>query len=87
MLYSLDYLNVRRALDGIVCGWDDLGVVLGLPHQEVKSIKVNYPKDVKERWLEGKGSPPSWLSLCKALKDPLVSRPDVASSIEQTYLL
>ena len=88
------YLNVRRALDGIVSGWDDLGVVLGLPHQEVKSIKVNYSNDVKEclkevieKWLEGKGSgePPSWKRLCKALRDPLVSRPNVASSIERTY--
>ncbi len=95
ILYSLAYLNVRRALKGIVSEWDDLGEVLGLPHHEVKSIKVNFPKDVKEclkevieKWLEGKGSgePPSWLSLCKALRDPLVSRPDVASSIERTYL-
>ncbi len=98
MLYShfLAYLNVRRALVGIVSGWDDLGVVLGLPYHEVKSIKLNFPKDVQEclkevigKWFEGKGSgePPSWLSLCKALRDPLVSRSDVASSIEQTYLL
>ncbi len=98
MLYShyLDYLNVRRALVGIVCGWDDLGVVLGLSYHEVKSIKLNFPKDVQEclkevigKWLEGKGSgePPSWKGLCKALRDPLVSRPDVASNIEQTYLL
>ncbi len=94
ILYSLAYLNVRRALRGIVSDWDDLGEVLGLPHHEVKSIKVNNLKDVKEclkevieKWLEGKGSgePPSWKSLCKALRDPLVSRPDVASSIEQTY--
>ncbi len=89
---SLAYLNVRRALDGIVSEWDDLGVVLGLPHHVVKSIKVNFPKDEKEwlkevikMWLEGKGSgePPSWLSLCKALRHPLVSRSDVASSIER----
>ncbi len=61
--------------------------MLGLPHHEVKSIKANYPNDAKEwmkevveKWLEGKGSgePPSWKSLCKALGDPLVSRPDVA---------
>ena len=87
---SLANLRVRRALGGIVSGWDDLGEVLGLPHQEVKSIKMNHSKDVKEclkevieKWLEGKGSgePPSWKSLCQALRDPLVSRPDVASMI------
>ncbi len=91
---SLAYLNIRRALKDIVSGWDDLGVVLGLPYNEVKLIKVNNPKDVKEclkevieKWLEGKGSgePPSWKSLCQALKDQIVSRPDVASSIERTY--
>ncbi len=94
--YSLAYLNVRRALQGIVSEWDDLGEVLGLPHHEVQSIEVNCSKDVKKclkeviaKWLEGKGSgePPSWLSLCQALRDPLVSRPDVASSIKRTYLL
>ncbi len=75
MLYipiSLAYLNVRLALKGIVSEWDDLGEVLGLPHHEVQSIEVNFPKDVKEclkevieKWLEGKGSgePPSWKSL------------------------
>ena len=92
---SVAYLNVRRALQGIVSEWDDLGEVLGLSHDEVKSIRVNYPKDVKEclkevigKWLEGKGSgePPSWKSLCKALRDPLVERKDLASRIEQTYL-
>ena len=69
-------------------------MVLGLPYHEVQSIKVNYPKNVKEclkevigKWLEGKGSgePPSWKSLCQALRHPLVSRPDVASSIEGAY--
>ncbi len=96
MYISLAYLNVRRALKGIVSEWDDLGEVLGLPPDEIESIKVDCPRDVKEclkkaikKWLEGKGSdePPSWKSLCEALKDTLVSRPDVASSIERTYSL
>ncbi len=95
MSISLAYLNVRLALKGIVSEWDDLGEVLGLPHHEVKLIKVDHPQDAKEclkevieKWLEGKGSgePPSWKSLCQALRHPLVSRPDVASSIEQSYL-
>ncbi len=95
MYISLAYLNVRRALKGIVSEWDDLGEVLGLPHHEVKHIKANCPRDVKEclkevieKWLEGRGSGlhPSWKSLCQALRDPLVARPDLASSIEQTYL-
>ncbi len=66
--------------------------MLGLPHDEVKSIKVKYPKDVKmglkeviEMWLEGKGSdePPSWKSLCQALRHPLIRRLDLVSSIER----
>ena len=33
-----------------------------------------------------KGSqPPSWNSLCTALRDPLVNCKDIASSIEQKY--
>ncbi len=45
-----------------------MGKVLGLPHHEVRSIKANCSKDVKEclkevidKWLEGRGygEPPS----------------------------
>ncbi len=92
----LTSINVRLELKGIVSEWDDLGEVLGLPHDEIKSIEVNYPKDVKKclkevirKWLEEKGSgPPSWKSLCEALRHPpLIEREDVASKIEKKYVI
>ncbi len=89
---SLAYLNVGDALEDIEYKWLCLGLVLGLPHHILEYIRVDCSYDAKEnlkvvikKWLEGKGSgePPSWKSLCKALRDPLVSRSDMASSIEQ----
>ncbi len=88
---SLAYLNVRDSLEDIYSEWDHLGWAL-LPHHIVEYIRVDCSKDVKEclkvvikKWLEGKGSdePPSWKSLCEALRHRRVSRPDVASRIEQ----
>lgn len=38
-------------------------------------------------WLQGKGSDPSWQTLCEALRDVLVDRADVADEIESTYVL
>ncbi len=96
VLYSLAYLNIRRSLKGIASEWDDLGELLGLPYDKVESIKVDCPRDVKEclkkvirKWLEGKGSgePPSWRSLCEALRDPLIGREDLASKIEKKYVI
>ncbi len=70
-------------------------MVLGLSHQEVTSIEVNYSRDMKNclkeiirKWLEGKGSgPPSWKSLCEALRHPLIEREDMASKIEKKYVI
>ncbi len=96
MLYShfLAYLNVILALEGIVVKWKTLGLMLQLPYQELKSIDLDYPFDVKKgltevirMWLEGKGSgePPSWKKLCQALRD--MSFSVMASSIERIYAL
>ena len=89
------YRNVRTALIDIVKEWEDLGVVLGLSDAEVEKIGVNNPNDINgcmreliKQWLKMKGSqPPSWNSLCTALRDPLVNRKDIASSIEQKYCM
>ena len=84
---------MRRALKGVTTEWDDLAEVLGLPYSEVKAIKANNPNDVKqclkevvEAWLMKKGDEPSWTNLCTALKDPLVDRKDIASSIEKQFI-
>ena len=79
----------------IVEEWDDLGEVLGLPHSEVVAIKADHPrsvrsclKEVVHQWFAGKGSgPPSWKSLCEALRRPLIGREDVASKIEKRYVI
>ena len=62
-----------------------------MPHSNIEAIKANNPKNVKQclkevvnGWLKMKGSEaPSWINLCKALRDPLVKREDVALDIER----
>ncbi len=72
---------------GIVEEWEDLGGALGLQHS---SIKTDHPgsakcclKKIVNYWFENKGEkPPSWKSLCDALRHELVCREDVATKIE-----
>ena len=86
--------DVRIALQGITKEWDDLAEALGLSEPDIDAIKTDNPSDVKQcvkevvdRWFKGKGSePPSWASLCAALRDPLVNRKDIASSIEKVHI-
>ena len=68
--------------------WDDLGIALGVRVAELDEIKTNN-STVRARmkaallaWLQGRGKDRSWKSLCEALRDPLVGRPDIASTIE-----
>ncbi len=59
------------------------------------AIKADHPrsvrsclKEVVHQWFTGKGSgPPSWKSLCAALRRPLIGREDVASKIEKKYVI
>ena len=89
------YRNVRTALIDIVKEWEDLGVVLGLSDAEVEKIGVDNPNDINgcmreliKQWLKMKGSePPSWNSLCTALRDPLINRKDIESRIKQKYCM
>ena len=84
---------MRTALIGIVREWRDLGAAIGLPNAEVEKIRYNNANDINgcmkdliEQWLKMKGSqPPSWNSLCTALRDPLVNRKDIVISIEMKY--
>ena len=86
---------MRTALIDIVREWRDLGAALGLPDAEVDKIRYDNPNDINgcmkdliEQWLKMKGSqPPSWSSLCTALRDPLVNCKDIATSIEQKYCM
>ena len=84
---------MRTALIDISKEWDDLGEALGIAHSEIEKIQANNPKDIKQclkevvdLWFKLKGNPPSWKSLCEALRDPLVGRKDVALAIEKTWI-
>ena len=86
---------MSRALQGIGIEWQGLAIVLGLPRLDINVIKLQYPSNVRlcvhevvAQWFKGKGSEsPSWTSLCTALRDPLVNRKDIASRIENEYIL
>ena len=83
-----DFRDVLRAVLGIVDLWDDLGVALGLKISELNAIKRDEStskarmKAVLLAWLQGRGLDPSWQTLCKALRDELVGRTDLAEHIE-----
>ena len=85
---------MKVALKGITTEWDDLAEVLGLPESDIDTIASNHSSDVRKRvkevikcWFQGKGSVPlSWTNLCTALRDPLVNREDIASTIERSHL-
>jgi len=59
--------------------WKVIGILLGLPSGELKSIETGYPTNVKwccnqmlEKWLEADPSA-SWEKLFKAIESPAVS--------------
>ena len=68
-------------------------MALGLEHREIQEIQLNHSGDVRrclgrviEEWLKWKGKEVSWKTMYEALRDPLVSRPDIAGEIKQRYL-
>ena len=68
--------------------WDDLGMELGLKRAELDLIKEQATskdcmKAVLLAWLRGRGKAPNWKTLCTALRDELVGRPDIADAIER----
>ena len=73
---------MRTTLIDMVNEWEDLGVVMG--PNDINGCM----RELIKQWLKMKGSqPPSWSSLCTALRNPLVNRKDIASSIEQKYCM
>ena len=85
---------MKVALKDITEEWDDLAEVLGLPQSDIDTIESNHSsnvrkcvKEVVKCWFQRKGSaPPSWANLCTALRDPLVNRKDIVSTIERSHL-
>ena len=84
---------MRRALKGVTTEWNNLALVLGLSYSVISAIKSNNPTDVNQcvlevihAWLTKKGDDPSWTNLYTALRDPLVNRKDIASSIENQFM-
>ena len=82
-----------RQLAKINRKWDSLGMALGLEPHEIQVIQINHSGDVKkclgrviEEWLKWNGKEVSWKTMYEALRDPLVSRPNIAGEIKQKYL-
>ena len=76
----------------VAAKWDFLALALDIPSHEIEVIKKDHPGDstaclhkMVKRWFDLSTSPVSWSSLCTALREPLVSRPDIATRIEQKY--
>ncbi len=78
-------------LVGIAGKWDSLGLTLDIPNCDIEIIRCNHQGDVQkcvekmvEKWFHLCPSHQlSWNTLCTALKNPLVSRPDIAAKIER----
>ena len=95
----VDFLNfytdlnmMLRELHEVTAEWNFLALALKIPGHEIEVIKKDHPGDSRaclhkmvERWFQLSTSPVSWSSLCTALREPLVSRPDIATRIEQKY--
>ena len=81
---------LRSVLD-ILHMWEDLGIALGLKMSELNVLKRDESaskdrmKAVLLAWLQGRGLAPSWQTLCKALRDKLVERGDIANCIERNF--
>ena len=92
-LFNEGRRGVKIALQGITKEWNDLAEALGLSESDIDTIKTNNPGDVRQcvkevvdQWFKRKGSEsPSWTNLCKALRDVLVHRNDVALEIEKHH--
>ena len=75
----------------IAAEWEAIGLALDIPPGDMSTIEKD--KDtVKSRlleviaaWLTGKGGARTWGFLCKALRDPLVGRSDIADIIEEEH--
>lgn len=43
-------------------------------------------KAMLSAWLKGRGHDPNWKTLCSALRDKIVARPDIATEIEKALI-
>ena len=84
-----DLAKVLKSVLGMLDKWDDLGMALGIKVSELNVIEKEKPtlqnrmKAMLRLWLQGNGVEPNWQNLCKALRDDLVKRSDIASKIEK----
>ena len=92
LLGEKDLPNVLRSVLGVLHMWEDLGMALGLEMAELSVIQEDKAtakarmKAVLLAWLQGRGQDPNWQTLCKALRDELVDRTDLAECIERDLL-
>jgi len=94
-LSAVDDGNLREVLGSVLDiadEWEFLGMALDLPQPELKAIESDKAtckqrmKTMLQAWLWGRGRDPTWQTLCRALRDKLVGRPDIAESVERTIL-
>ena len=82
-----------RELLEVTVEWRSLAISLDIPLHEIRAIECNHRGDVRtcvvkmvEKWFELPPSQLSWSSLCTALRDPLVARPDIATVIAHKHI-
>ena len=79
--------DVLNSISAIAADWFSLGTALELPHDTLKTIEYNYPRDAQmcktemiTAWLRN-SSHRSWRKLASALSSPLVDRSEIATMI------
>lgn len=90
-LNSDDLTEVRRALWEARSKWYDIGLELKLKADDLEVIKQTCSDSVEKcltemilKWLRTiEPHPPSWTTLCDALRKPAVDRCDIAKSIQK----
>ena len=77
---------------GITKEWRSFAVALELNQADIAAISGNYSHNVADclsevikLWFQENGKKVSWENLCKALRDPMVNRRDLAEKIEEKY--
>ena len=95
LLFCIDTKSMGDVLEMLydVTKWKDLGLALKLDYATLKKIDAdNHGKtddckrEMVDEWLRGKGDPPTWKNLARALRKLTVGRPDVAERIEREIL-
>lgn len=87
-----DLKNVRNFTFSAREKWFDIGLELGIPQEDLKCIKNDYPQSSKSQfremliiWLKMVNPKPTWRALIKALQHPSVREEGLADTLRQKY--